>query len=1056
MIDVDEGKVQTGKPYRVPASNSTFDHEANAWTATNLPRTIPDKREDVAYLEEWLTERLSNLASSHPTLRDPSKKFSSAAAEVSQQQLAVLNKGFFEVVRQVGINCADRAELMMRMWRASHELFENVIRDLTSTVIEMKSNAETWKEKHDQAHKDMDILIWKQSRDLETAEGKSKTHKSEDSAVYRDLQDELYQREKDMNMMESTLSDLSIWFPNFGQYGSSVLRKQLPATLDELEENDKELLPQDYFMRDMNRVKHVINTVSERRRSSMLMEAEDNEANSGDENKVKSESEPIKPAADESRVRSLVIDNQIQGMVLKESENKIQRMEDMEMIYKNRIEELVNENNHLHNRVSEGDKTTSLPTIPCFLKSQLTTSVACETADLYIGKRSEDSHLSFVPPKVVAVGDLQASLHKCCSDFLSNKITLNWHVHKGSSTERGLNIVSGSSYWRLMGTMEGANGPEMRVNSFESLLSFYLLHNTKNKLVSRECLRKSCWSVLLWKNKVGKLPEALPNEGKTIFNHLHHDTTSLPRQLREHEKPVILCISRLFGYFREEPDNSAIVHSLFFNLYMQAFSTLQRYIKTPETGSIMLSSSNLFIPAVASLIPVDKVGALVSRIFGPIKEVKLYKPVQQRRYSRAISLSITEKMSIFGGKKSKQRVKRAWWTCLPNSVLVKINEDLTLQSQKYSSSLVEVYDAIEVMWKHVYDYYKKVHEILENLYVFLEAITSGPLDPMFSTLLLAFLETKDTTLSVEHKMFSLEFISLSTQGLLTPTSFADTILEKPNVFLSGLHILFDENLRLRRELRREGLELLDEFKESYIKYTSDSDVSTVKLPEVEDEEFMARNVKRLTIIGRKSSQMTPATAVQSQASHLSAVVERSSLEEDSSQMSSILVEGTIDSLDSGRQFDVLLSYAMYCFDDDTLDVNDDGTLPHFLKCFDVYCAFVSMKCVSHFTEVTKSFCPLVDLDSLATSIRHRDLVLARTTFYGWYDYVEGKKQRAAEGLSDDSDDDMEEDEEEDTNTSPKAQSETFRRHGRVPQVFTATSLGMNPVAEEDHSESDDD
>ena len=108
------------------------------------------------------------------------------------------------------------------------------------------------------------------------------------------------------------------------------------------------------------------------------------------------------------------------------------------MVYKTRIEELINEINHLHNRVSEGDATTSLPTIPCFLKSELATSVACETADLYIGKHSADHNLSFVPPNVIAVGDLQASLHKCCSDFLANKITLNWHIHKGSSTERGV------------------------------------------------------------------------------------------------------------------------------------------------------------------------------------------------------------------------------------------------------------------------------------------------------------------------------------------------------------------------------------------------------------------------------------------------------------------------------------------------------------------------------------------------------------------------------------------------------------------------------------------
>lgn len=44
--------------------------------------------------------RLSEVAATCPHNRDSSKKFSSSAAEVSQKQLEVLNKGYFEVVRQ--------------------------------------------------------------------------------------------------------------------------------------------------------------------------------------------------------------------------------------------------------------------------------------------------------------------------------------------------------------------------------------------------------------------------------------------------------------------------------------------------------------------------------------------------------------------------------------------------------------------------------------------------------------------------------------------------------------------------------------------------------------------------------------------------------------------------------------------------------------------------------------------------------------------------------------------------------------------------------------------
>ena len=42
-----------------------------------------------------------------------------------------------------------------------------------------------------------------------------------------------------------------------------------------------------------------------------------------------------------------------------------------------------------------------------------------------------------------------------------------------------------------------------------------------------------------------------------------------------------------------------------------------------------------------------------------------------------------------------------------------MNEDITVQSQKYSSTLVEAYDIIEVTWKHVEDYYSSLRAILE-------------------------------------------------------------------------------------------------------------------------------------------------------------------------------------------------------------------------------------------------------------------------------------------------------------------------------------------------------
>jgi hypothetical protein len=210
------------------------------------------------------------------------------------------------------------------------------------------------------------------------------------------------------------------------------------------------------------------------------------------------------------------------------------------------------------------------------------------------------------------------------------------------------------------------------------------------------------------------------------------------------------------------------------------------------------------------------------------------------------------------------------------------------------------------------------------------------------------------------------------------------------------------------------------------------------------------------MIGRQNQSPV---AIPNTLSSGSVVGEQSScIDEEPSQLSSILVESTVDSIESGKHFDVLLSYCMYCFGDDTLDVNDDSGLPYYLKCFDVYCAYVALKCVSNLTEVTKTFSPLVDINELATAIRHRELVLVRSTLYGWFDYIDNKKQRVAEGHSDDSEDEMEECEDNDVISSNQRGR---RREGRAAGAFTATKApSMNALTEEEGEEewvgSDDD
>ena len=107
------------------------------------------------------------------------------------------------------------------------------------------------------------------------------------------------------------------------------------------------------------------------------------------------------------------------------------------MMYRKRIAELSTENINLQQKAADSDVAINMQKVPCFLKNKWNNSVSAEVADYYIGKRHSDTNYTITSPGVVSVGDLQASLHKCCMDFLSNKMTLNWHIQKGCTYEGG-------------------------------------------------------------------------------------------------------------------------------------------------------------------------------------------------------------------------------------------------------------------------------------------------------------------------------------------------------------------------------------------------------------------------------------------------------------------------------------------------------------------------------------------------------------------------------------------------------------------------------------------
>ena len=97
-------KIVVSSPVKPPnLQDAVFDVNESCWKITVFPRKFPDSREDVKYLDEWLTTQLKSCNSSMklPDIYDHGDDAIDAAAITALNQIVVLDLGFSEIVRQV-------------------------------------------------------------------------------------------------------------------------------------------------------------------------------------------------------------------------------------------------------------------------------------------------------------------------------------------------------------------------------------------------------------------------------------------------------------------------------------------------------------------------------------------------------------------------------------------------------------------------------------------------------------------------------------------------------------------------------------------------------------------------------------------------------------------------------------------------------------------------------------------------------------------------------------------------------------------------------------------
>jgi hypothetical protein len=201
----------------------------------------------VAALERWTHEQLASIHGRHSSEVTPTSKEMQSA-----EQIKVLDTSAELLAKMVEVHCVDKAQLLRKLWSSSGDLFQTVytelatvIHDLKLTVAEKTRMCEKLEDSIDRLR---ESILPRNSADASTPAESRSAHghdndasrlTAHDAEQYRALQQELLLKNQEMLELQSTLTSLSIWFPNFAKFNSSVLSKYLPP-IDYLEQLERE------------------------------------------------------------------------------------------------------------------------------------------------------------------------------------------------------------------------------------------------------------------------------------------------------------------------------------------------------------------------------------------------------------------------------------------------------------------------------------------------------------------------------------------------------------------------------------------------------------------------------------------------------------------------------------------------------------------------------------------------------------------------------------------------------------------------------------------------
>lgn len=145
-------------------------------------------------------------------------------------QIKVLDESIKELCSLLRVNCIDHSNLLWKIWSSAADLHGDVYQELLCEIDSLKLQLASKSFQVEELEEKLSTLRRQKGM------GANRTGKGnaiDELVMIRQLEEDVNTKDRELLQLQETITNLSLWFPHFAKFGSSVLSRFLPPIGDD-------------------------------------------------------------------------------------------------------------------------------------------------------------------------------------------------------------------------------------------------------------------------------------------------------------------------------------------------------------------------------------------------------------------------------------------------------------------------------------------------------------------------------------------------------------------------------------------------------------------------------------------------------------------------------------------------------------------------------------------------------------------------------------------------------------------------------------------------------